>query len=176
MAQKRITKRKLKRQKKFLIFIIILLSILDIVLLIKYYNKGNDKVEEQLPPERIQQVEGYKSSEIYYQPITSYSKFKKIFSDKKIAYIAVVNNESPTSQKFVELVQKYTYKENKKIYLLETDKLSKSELKSYNDLDVRFSLIDTNYFILVMNNKVISLTEFNEETINVLIENLGIEE
>ena len=176
MAQKRITKRKLKRQKKFLIFIIILLSILDIVLLIKYYNKGNDKVEEQLPPERIQQVEGYKSSEIYYQPITSYSKFKKIFSDNKIAYIAVVNNESPTSQKFVELVQKYTYKENKKIYLLETDKLSKSELKSYNDLDVRFSLIDTNYFILVMNNKVISLTEFNEETINVLIENLGIEE
>ena len=176
MAQKRITKRKLKRQKKLLIFIIILLSILDIILLIKYYNKGNDKVEEQLPPERIQQVEGYKSSEIYYQPITSYSKFKKIFSDNKIAYIAVVNNESPTSQKFVELVQKYTYKENKKIYLLETDKLSKSELKSYNDLDVRFSLIDTNYFILVMNNKVISLTEFNEETINVLIENLGIEE
>ena len=51
-----------------------------------------------------------------------------------------------------------------------------SELKSYNDLDVRFSLIDTNYFILVMNNKVISLTEFDEETINVLIENLGIEE
>ena len=176
MAQKRITKRKLKRQKRFLIFIIIILSILDVTILIKYINKGTEEVAPAPEPEIIPMVEGYNPEKNYYQPIKSYKDFKALYNDNKISYIAVIDDISPVADKYKELINKYTYKENKKIYLLNLSELSKANLKAYYDIDVRFSLIESNYFILVKDSKIMSLTEFKDETIEDLIESLGIEE
>jgi len=175
MAQKRITKKKLKRQKRFLIFIIIILSILDVTILVKYLNKGKEEVVEAPEPEIIPMVEGYNPEKNYYIPLT-YKDFKNRYNDHKISYIAVVDDSSPVANNYIELINKYTYKENKKIYLLDTSKLSKANLKAYYDIDVRFSLLDANYFILVEDSQVISLTEFKDETIIDLIGLLGIEE
>jgi len=172
MAKKKLTKKRLKKQKKFLIFIIILLLILDLVLLIKYINKGNEKQPE---PEIIHIIAKYDNSKMYYSQLT-YADFKKLYKSNKLSYIAVTDKSSGTYGEYIELINRYSFNNNRKIYLLEKNKLSTNDLKAFYEIDERLEQLETNYFILVKDNKIITITEFKDETLDVIIQSLEIEE
>ncbi len=172
MAKKKLTKKRLKKQKKFLIFIIIILLILDITLLIKYITKGDEKTPE---PEIIHIIAKYDNSKMYYSQLT-YADFKKLYKSTKLSYIAVTDRTSGTYGEYIELINRYSFNNQRKIYLLEKNKLSPNDLKSFYELDERLSQIESNYFILIKDNKIITITEFKDETLNVIIESLEIEE
>jgi len=66
-----------------------------------------------------------------------------------------------------------SYYKNTKMYLLEINKLSrKNEIAFYN-LDDRLRDLETNYIITVSNNKIISITTFENTELNKIIEGLG---
>ena len=172
MAKKTVTKRKLKKQKRFLIFIIIILLVLDITLLIKYITKGEEKTPE---PEVIHILAKYDNSKMYYSQLT-YADFKKLYKSNKLSYIAITDKASGTYGEYIELINRYSFNNNRKIYLLEKNKLSTNDLKSFYEIDERLEQLETNYFILVKDSKIITITEFKDETLNVIIQSLEIEE
>ena len=173
MNTKKSTKKRLKHQRNLLILISILLIIINFLLIVYLFTR--DDKEEITIFEVPEKTTGYKPDTKYYQ-VLDYSKFKKLSNTNKVAYIAIININTSTHNRYIELINMYSYKENQPIYLLELNKLSKKELKKYYDLDQRFSLLTNNYFITIKNNEVLTLTEFQDENINILIDNLGIEE
>ena len=71
------------------------------------------------------------------------------------------------------MINKTAYYKSTKIQLLRINKLSKKDLVSFYNLDDRFKELDTNYIITVSNKKILSITTFNNQELNKIIEGLG---
>jgi hypothetical protein len=108
-----------------------------------------------------------------YYTTLKYSKFKSLYKSKKVTTIAIVDNSTSTYNKFIEMINKTAYYKSTKIQLLRINKLSKKDLTAFYNLDDRFKELDTNYIITVSNKKILSITTFNNQELNTLIEGLG---
>ena len=108
----------------------------------------------------------------YYATI-KYSKFKSLYKSKKVTTIAIVDNSTTTYNKFIEMINKTSYYKHTKIHLLKVNKLSKKDLASFYNIDDRFKELDTNYIITMSNKKILSITTFNNQELNKIIEGLG---
>ena len=71
------------------------------------------------------------------------------------------------------MINKTAYYKSTKIQLLRINKLSKKDLVAFYNLDDRFKELDTNYIITVSNKKILSITTFNNQELNKIIEGLG---
>ena len=114
----------------------------------------------------------YNKENKYYANI-KYKKFEELWKSNKISTIAIVDNSTTTYNKFIEMINKLAYYKNTKIYLLETSKLSKKEEIKFFDLNKKFSELETNYIITISNKKIVSVTTFNNEKLNEIIEGIG---
>lgn len=161
-----------KNVKKLPIIILSVLLIISIVTnIIIYIMYENNKDDELIIKCVSRDDNNYNEKEEYYNKIAS-KNFKKILSTKETLTIAVVDNSSPTSQKFVELVNKIAFYNNSNIYLLEISKLSKKNEVYFYELDNRLKTLNSDYIIVLNDEKVISVTEFSKENINSLIESI----
>lgn len=166
----------LKIKKNTIIFILLIIVIL-ILLIVNIYlfnETAQDKDKVMVTEEFVyEKVEGdFDKDKTYYKRI-SYSKFKKYFKSDKLRIVAIIDNSSNTYNKFLEVINKIAYYRRTNIYLLETSKLSnKNEAEFYN-IDDRFKDLESNYIITIRNNKVLSLTTFDNEYLNKLEEGLG---
>lgn len=161
-----------KNLRLFLIIIsiiIFILLIINIIYVYKYINYRPSPIEEIKYTEKDDK---YDSTKKYYTNI-KYDHFKKLYKSQDISTIAIVDNSSKSYNKFIELINKLSYYKETKIYLLETSKLSrKNEIAFYNT-DDRLKKLETNYIITISNNKILSITTFEESEINKLIKGLG---
>ncbi len=107
----------------------------------------------------------------YYINI-NYKKIKKMLKNDNTYNIAVLDNNSNTYKKFTELINKISFYKNTKIYLLEIGKLSKKESIAFYEIDERLSKIKGNYIITIKKDTILSITEFNIEELNTLIEEM----
>ena len=119
-----------------------------------------------------QTEEEFKPEKKYYATL-KYSKFNKLYKDDKVTTVAIVDNSSSTYNKFIEMVNKTAYYKNTKIYLLKVNTLSKKNEKKFYNLDERFKTLESNYIITVSNKKILSITTFDNQEINTIIEGLG---
>ena len=164
-------KKKFFNKNSVFIIIIIFLIITNIYYIISYKNINKEEkiIEEVLFVENNGE---YKENKKYYAKI-NYSKFKSLYKKNNVSTIAIIDNSSKTYNKFIELINKTAFYKNTKIYLFEISKLSrKNEIAFYN-LDDRLKSLETNYIIVVSNNKILSITTFENSEINKLIESLG---
>ena len=153
-----------------LITIIIILSISNIIWLNKY--KELDKEELEVIKYCPKEDSEYNETKKYYNEI-NYKTLKKLLKTKSTIVLGVVDKNTSTSNKFRELINRYSYKNNKNLYLLDTSKLSKKNLISFYDLDDRLSILESNYIVIIKNKKIISITSFDTENINDIIESIG---
>jgi hypothetical protein len=116
--------------------------------------------------------EEFNAEKKYYATL-KYKKFKSLYKGKKVTTIAIVDNSSSTYNKFIEMINKTAYYKNTKIYLLKVNKLSKKNEKSFYNLDDRFKDLESNYIITVSNKKILSITTYDKDQLNKLIEGLG---
>ncbi len=166
-------KEKLNISKKInrICIILIFFLLVSNIILVNTYNINNpDEVEEVVyfTPTK----DKYKEKTKYYANI-NLKKFKKLYKSNKISTIAVLDSKSKTSNMFLKMVNKIAYYKSTKIYVIRINKLTtKQEVEFYN-LDDRFKKLDYNYIITVSNGKVISVTTFDEEKINLIEKELG---
>ena len=160
---------KINSKNIILLIITLILSIIIIYLLISNQNKEQTIVEEVL---FTKTSEEYNPNEKYYARIT-YKKFNNLWKSNNISTIAIIDNSSTTYNKFIELINKTAYYRNTKIYLLEISKLSKKEEVKFYEKDSRLSELETNYIITISNKKIISVTTFDNEELNAIIEGIG---
>ena len=166
-------KEKLDISKKInrISIILIFFLLVSNIILINTHNMYN--------PEEIEEVvyftptkENYKEKTKYYANI-SFKKFKKLYKSNKVSTIAILDSKSKVSDMFLKTINKIAYYKNTKIYVIRLNKLStKQEVEFYN-LDDRFKELDYNYIISVSNGKVLSITTFDEEKINIIEKELG---
>lgn len=156
----------------FLVLISIIILALLIINII-FINKSMNIEGEFKEQVYYTKAEGtYDNNKKYYTNL-DYKNLKKLYKSQNTSTIAVIDNSSKIYNKFIELTNKIAFYNNTKIYLLETSKLSnKNEIAFYN-LDERLKKLDTNYIITVCNNKIISITTFEESEINRIIKGLG---
>lgn len=161
-----------KNKLKLPIIIISTLLLISIIFNIVIYNiYDNNKNDELIIKCIPTKNEIYDAKEEYYNKIPT-KKFKKILATDETLTIAVVDNSSPTSQKFIELINKIAFYKNTNIYLLEVSKLSKKNEVYFYELDERLKSLNSDYIITIKEEKVISITELNKEDINLLIESI----
>ena len=84
-----------------------------------------------------------------------------------------MDNSSNTYNKFIEMINKLSYYKSTKIYLLELSKLSKKDEISFLEIDNHLKELETNYIITIKNKQIISITTFDNDNINFIIEGLG---
>lgn len=108
-----------------------------------------------------------------YYATLKYSKFKSLYKSDKVTTIAIVDNSTSTYNKFIEMINKTAYYKNTKIYLLKVNKLSKKNEIAFYNLDDRLKELKTNYIITVSNKKILSITTFDNQELNTIIEGLG---
>ena len=71
------------------------------------------------------------------------------------------------------MINKMAYYKSTKMYVIRLNKLTtKQEVEFYN-LDEKLSKLESNYIITVSNSKILSITTFDEEKINVIEKELG---
>lgn len=165
-------KNELKNRTIFLLItIIVLLFISNIYFICSYLNidKDNITTEEVL----FTKVEGSFDSKKKYYATIKYKKFKTLYKSNKVSTIAVIDNSSNTHDKFIEMINKTSFYKHTKIYLLEVSKLSKKDEVSFYELDERLSALETNYIITISNNKILSITTFDNEQLNKIVEGIG---
>lgn len=167
------TKKKYKYKLSFIITSIIatILLIINIYQLYLYINVNKEEkvIEEVL---FTQTDEKFNENKKYYANI-KYSKFKSLYKSNSISTIAIVDNTSNTCNKFLELVNKTAYYTHTKIYVLELNKLSRKDEIAFYNIDDRLSKLDSNYMITINNNKIISVTTYDNTNLNSLIKGLG---
>ncbi len=168
------TKTKKKKYKKGYIICIIIISILLISNIYLMYNYKNlDKEDKVIEEVLFTKTEDKYNNEKKYYATISYKKFKTLYKSNKITTIAVIDNTSNTHEKFKELVNKMAYYKSTKIHLLELNKLSRKNEIEFYDLDERLPSLESNYIITISNNKIISITTFENTDLNKVIEGLG---
>lgn len=154
-----------------LIIILITSTLLNILIITKYQElKKEDITIEQVLFTKTN--DNYSKDEKYYANI-KYKKFNELWTSDKISTIAIVDNSSTTYNKFKQMINKTAYYKNTKIYLLETSKLSKKDEKKFYEKDKRLSELETNYIITISNKKIVSITTFDNNELNKIIERLG---
>ena len=159
-----------KGKKYIYIIIILVLIITNVCLAISFYNKNNQEIIEEI--KYVPTNKEYNSKEKYYKKI-DYKKFNKLSKDNKVHAIAIINNNSNTSTKYKELINKVAYYNRIKIYLLDTSSLNKKDLISYNEIDERLSKQEDNYIIIIKNKKILAITTFELDKINEIIKEMG---
>ncbi len=165
---KKMTKKTLTRKTIIQFLVIILLLGTNIFTYYKYKTKKNP--ECSLCTSEIEDQEGkYNSDKKYYKEI-DFKEFKKLYTGKEIATIAITDNSSSTYEKFIEYVNKKAYYEKTNINLIEISKLSKKNEIDFFELDERFSKLDSDYIIIVKENKVLEIIQVSREDLNILIE------
>ncbi len=154
-----------------LIAIIVILLISNIITLVNYISLSK---EEPKPQEVLytKTEDKYNFKEKYYTTI-KYSDFKKKYKSTKVTTIAVLNNTSNTTDRFLEMINKISFYKSTKISLLELGKLSKKNEASFYELDERLKKIENNYIITVSNGKIISITTFDNTELLTIIEGIG---
>lgn len=151
--------------------VIFLLLISNISLFILYKNETKEEkvVEEVL---FTKTDEPYNKDEKYYASI-NFKTFTKLYRGNEISTIAIIDNSSRTRTKFLEMINKMSFYHHTKIHLLEVSKLSKKNEIAFYDYDERLKLLESNYLITVSNNKILSITTFSNEDINLIIKGMG---
>lgn len=161
-----------KNVKKLPIIILSLLLLISIVSNIIIYIMYENNKDNELTIKCVSRNDdSFNTNEEYYNKIEP-KKFKKLLLSKETLTIAVVDNSSSTSQKFVELINKIAFYNNSNIYLLEVSKLSKKNEVYFYELDERLKTLNSDYIITLKDEKVISITEFSKEDINSLVESI----
>ncbi len=170
-------KKKAKKKQKNKVSLIIL-SVATILLLISniyfiYYYNSIDKEEKVVEEVLFTKTdEPFNSNKKYYATI-KYKKFKTFYKSDSVTTFAIVDTKSNTYNKFMEMINKTAFYKHTKIYVLEENKLSRKDEIAFYDLDERLPKLESNYIITVSNNKIISITLFDNENINKIIKGLG---
>lgn len=157
---------------------LIIVSIITIILLItniyQVYIYTNINKEEKVIEEVLftKTDEEFNPKSKYYATI-KYNKFKSLYKSNNTSTIAIIDNTSNTYNKFLELVNKTAYYTHTKIYVLEINKLSRKDEIAFYNLDDRLSKLDSNYLITINNNKIISMTTYDNTNLNNIIKGLG---
>ena len=168
MVKKKQTKNK---YNLIIIVIIVFLILTNIILLSACFTLKEKDIETEEVLYTLTKDEF--SKEKKYYTTLKYSKFKKLYKSNKVTTIAIVDNSTTTYNKFIEMINKASYYKSTKIQLLKINKLSKKDLTSFYNLDDRFKELDTNYIITISNKKILSITTFNNQELNKIIEGLG---
>ena len=165
---KKTTKKTLTRKTIIQFLVIILLLGTNIFTYYKYKTKKNP--ECALCTTEIEDQEGkYNSDKKYYKEI-DFKELKKLYTGKEVATIAITDNASSTYERFVEYINKKAYYEKTNINLIEISKLSKKNEIAFYDLDERFSKLESDYLIVVKDNKILEIVQISKEDLNSLIE------
>lgn len=165
---------KIQKNNQLLLIIPWLLIVLLIILNLNLNKKLSNAEKQQATDqpcltERKKDDSKYSDSKKNYKEI-NYKTFKKLYKGKESATIAVVDNTSNTYDKFIEFINKTSYYNDLNINLLITSKLSKKNLVDFYELDDRFADLESNYIIVVKNNKVLALVELSNVDLVDLIE------
>lgn len=165
---------KIQKNNQLLLIIPWLLIVLLIILNLNLNKKLSNAEKQQATDqpcltERKKDDSKYSDSQKNYKEI-NYKNFKKLYKGKESATIAVVDNTSNTYDKFIEFINKTSYYNDLNINLLITSKLSKKNLVDFYELDDRFADLESNYIIVVKNNKVLALVELSNVDLVDLIE------
>lgn len=165
---------KIQKNNQLLLIIPWLLIVLLIILNLNLNKKLSNAEKQQATDqpcltERKKDDSKYSDSQKNYKEI-NYKTFKKLYKGKESATIAVVDNTSNTYDKFIEFINKTSYYNDLNINLLITSKLSKKNLVDFYELDDRFVDLESNYIIVVKNNKVLALVELSNVDLVDLIE------
>ena len=160
-----------KKINKISLIIIFFLLVSNIILMNTH--SINNELEE------VEEVVYFKPTEDKYNEKTKYyadinfKKFKKLYKSNTVSTIAVIDSKSNVSETFIKMINKMAYYKSTKMYVIRLNKLStKQEVEFYN-LDEKLSKLDSNYIITVSNSKIISITTFDEEKINLIEKELG---
>ena len=164
-------KHKKKKINLKIIVMIVFLLLTNVILLSACLTLKNKDVEVQEILYTLTEDE-FNSNKKYYATL-KYSKFKSLYKSKQVKTIAIVDNSTSTYNKFIEMINKMAYYKSTKIQLLKINKLSKKDLAAFYNLDDRFKELETNYLITVSNKKILSITTFNNQELNKIIEGLG---
>lgn len=113
----------------------------------------------------------FDSDQKYYTEIT-FKRFQSLLKSKETFTVAIIDNSSKTYNKFIETINKIAYYKNTNLYLLEISKLSKKNEITFYELDERLKKLESDYMITIHDEKIISITSFNEYYLNVINESL----
>ena len=102
----------------------------------------------------------------------SYKNLKKLLKKEKTYTLAIIDKSSNTYNKFKEMINKISFYKNTEIYMLELNKLSKKDTIAFYELDESLSKLNNNYIITIKKDKVLSITTFEQEKINEIIEEM----
>lgn len=163
--------KKSSKNKIIITLVIVALFIGNILLLCRMITLEKNIKKDSEFVYKVEIKGKYNSAKKYYMPI-SFGEYNKLLKKKELFTLAVIDNSSNTYNKFLELVNKIAFYKNTKIYLLDTSKLSKKNTVLFYNLDDRLSSLESNYIINVYNNKIISITEFNNEDLINLIKGM----
>lgn len=165
--------KKIKRKMHYIIFtcIISLLIISNIFFIVLY--KKETKEEKIIEEVLFTKTEDPFNKEEKYYATINFKTFTKLYKSSDISTIAIIDNTSRTRTKFIEMINKMSFYNHTKIYLLELSKISKKNEIAFYDYDERLKNLGSNYLLTVSNNKIISITTFSNEDINVIIEGIG---
>ena len=153
------------------IVIIVFLCLTNLILLNACFTLKETEVETQEILFKETNDE-FNANKKYYATL-EYKKFKKLYKSNSLVTIAIVDNSTSTYDKFIEMINKTAYYKNTKIYLLKVNKLSKKNEKAFYNLDDRFKELESNYIITVRKNKILSLTTYDNQYLNKIIEGIG---
>ena len=162
-------------KSKILCIILTIIIILLIISNIYFINKNKTTKEDIIVNEEYvyEKVEGtYDVNKKYYKSI-NYSKFKTYLKEDKLRTIAVIDNSSNTYSKFLQTINKIAFYRRINIYLLETSKLSNKNEIAFYEIDDRFKELGSNYIMTVRDDKILSITTFENEYLNIFEEGIG---
>ena len=156
---------------KILLTMYIVLTIINIILFIDL-KKEPPKVETyKIIENNIKNDKTYNPNKKYYTQL-KYKEFKELYKDSKIHNIAIIGNKTKSEKKFKDYINLLNYNKEKSIFLIKPSKFNKkNQAKFYN---LNKDLIDENNIIVkTKQNKVISKTIIDDESLLDLIEELN---
>ncbi len=153
-----------------LFIVVIILTIVSIIFINKYFDLSKEETKEVI--EFVPTKDNYSDQKKYYATI-NYKTFKKLIKSNEVTTIAIVDNKSNTSQMFNEMINKMAYYHNIKMYVLEINKLSRKNEIAFYDLDERLPKLESNYILTISKNKIISITTFDNEKINLIVKEMS---
>lgn len=159
-----------KELNKISIILIFFLLVSNIILINTH--SLNDVEESEEIVYFKETTEDYNKDTKYYATI-KYKKFKKLYKAKSLTTIAIIDSKSNVSEMFIEMLNKMAFYKNTKIYTMQLNKLSNKQLIEFYDLDDRLSKLEDNYILMVSDNKILSITTFDEDNINIIEKEIG---
>ena len=159
----------LKKINKISLILIFFLLVSNIILINTH--SINEELDEEIVYFKPTEDE-YNAKTKYYAEI-GFKKFKKLYKANTVTTIAVVDSKSNISESFIKTINKMAYYKSTKIYVVKLNKFTTKQEAEFYNLDDRLSKLDSNYIITVNNSKIISVTTFDEEKINIIEKALG---